>query len=95
MHLTDADTWEAFIANVRAAYSLPQIAGGQATWCLASRRPIAVFAQQWSKPRMVSWNMHDVLTTTTVDGIMHVHFTYFAQIDPEITFEILRRLRLP
>lgn len=44
---------------------------------------------------MVSWNMHDVLTTTTVDGIMHVHFTYFAQIDPEITFEILRRLRLP
>lgn len=94
LDLADVDTLEALVAKVRAAYPLPQIDGGRATWCLASRRPVAVFAQQWSEPRMVSSNMQNVLASATFDGVVHLHFTYFAQIDPEMAFAVLRQLRL-
>ena len=88
------ETLEVLATEVVRSYELPRIQGGRATWCLGSRRPIAVVAQQWSAPRMVPWQTGHFSDCKVVDGIVCLHFTYLAQIDPDVAFEVLRRLRL-
>jgi len=90
----DSETLEGLVTNVVHAYALPLIAGGRATWCLASRRPIAVVAQEWRSPRMLPWQTRPVSDCKIVDGVVWLHFTYLAQIDPDVAFEVLRRLHL-
>jgi hypothetical protein len=94
LDLPAAETLEVLVASVLRAYELPRIQGGKATWCLASRRPIAVVAQQWDSPRMVAWQPRPVSDCKVVDGVVRLHFTYLAQVDPEVAYEVLRCLRL-
>lgn len=73
---------------------LPSISGGQATWALTSIVPLAVGAQQWPEPRVLrsfapGWAELDVK-----GGTVRLHFSYFAQRDPEVVFDVLRRLRV-
>jgi hypothetical protein len=94
LDLPDAETLEALVASVLRAYELPQIQGGKATWCLTSRRPIAIVAQQWSSPRMVPWQTRPVSDCKILDDVVRLHLTYLAQTDPDVVYEVLRRLRL-
>jgi hypothetical protein len=93
-NVPEPDNLESLLTSVLRIHELPRIAGGLATWCLASRRPIAVIAQQWPAPRIVPWPTPPVSDCKIVDGTVLFHFTYLAQIDPEVAFEVLRRLRL-
>ena len=73
---------------------LPSIAGGDATWAISSGLPLAVIAQQWPKPKMLS-QFPPKLDRLDFDGdLLRLHFTYFAQQSPDDVFAILRRLRL-
>ncbi len=94
LDLPDAETLDALVAAVLRAYALPQIEGGKATWCVASRQPIAVVAQQWASPRMVPWQPRPISDCKIVDGIVRLHLTYLAQIDPDVAYEVLHQLRL-
>ena len=94
LDLPDAETLDALVVSVLHAYELPRIQGGKATWCLASRRPIAIVAQQWSSPRMVPWQTQPASDCKVVDGVVRLHLTYLGQIDPDVAYEVLRRLRL-
>jgi hypothetical protein len=94
LDLPDAETLDALAANVLRAYELPRIQGGEATWCLASRRPIAIVAQQWASPRMVPWQTRPISDCKIVDGVVRLHLTYLAQVDPAVAYEVLRHLRL-
>jgi len=88
----DAETLQPIMTTVLRTYELPRIDGGRATWCLTSRRPIAVIAQQWSSPQMVSWRPLPISACKMVNGMLRFHFIYFAQLDPAVVLEVLRRL---
>ncbi|MCP3996829.1 MAG: hypothetical protein GY722_17470 [bacterium] len=76
---------------VQTSY-LPLIAGGEATWSVVSKRPIAVIAQQWKEPRMVSQIPEHVEGLKREDDAPRFHLNYHAQLDPEIVLEVLARL---
>jgi hypothetical protein len=59
---------------------LPEINGGKATWSVAYERCIAVIAQEWDKPRIIN---PDFPTTDKEKNFSRLHFSYFAQIDPD------------
>ena len=76
------------------AYDLPKIDGGQATWALSSNIPFVVFAQQWEKPQPINEVDLDP-TQLDFDGEeLRLHWSYFAQIDPEVVLGVFRSLRL-
>ncbi len=85
---------EQLVHAICRAAKLPSISGGKATWCLASRVPLAVIAQQWPAPRMIGL-MPPKLSELDADAkSIRLTFSYFAQQDPETVLEVLRRLRL-
>ena len=75
---------------VQSGY-LASVSGGKATWSANSRIPLAVIAQEWEKPKMIAYYspVSDKLVMT--DDGLHLHFTYYAQRDPHVVFEILQR----
>ncbi len=92
LELVAVETFDALVARVVAEYALPKIEGGRATWCLASRWPIAIVAQEWLAPRVLP-QIRSVADCAAADGALELHFTYLAQIDPEAALEVLRRVR--
>jgi hypothetical protein len=90
---TGADL-EAAIGAIHASGYLPRISGGRATWSVSSGRVLAVIAQEWPAPRML-WGVD--LSPGGLDivrGTLRLHFSYHSQHSPELTYEILGRLRL-
>jgi hypothetical protein len=73
---------------------LPPVAGGKATWCISSIEPLAVIAQQWSEPRLLTFIPPERSRLDIADGVFRSHISYFAQQDPEVVFEVLRRLQI-
>jgi hypothetical protein len=89
-----ADTLEELVEWIQQSSYLPQIGGGKATWSMASNFPIAVFAQEWSSPRMLLLNPWMYLKKLNYDGdLLKIHFNYHAQTDPELVVEVLKRYR--
>ena len=82
------------IETVLAARYLPSIAGGMATWVAASAVPLAVIAQQWPAPRMMPLSSRDRQRLDGEGDVLRLHFSYFAQHDPEQVLGMLGRLRL-
>ena len=81
-------------SQILQAYDLPNIDGGQATWVLSSNIPFVVFAQQWEKPQPIN---EFVLNPSELDldgEELRLHWSYFAQLDPEVVLHVLRSLRL-
>src|SRR5450432_4212987 len=91
--LSESESLAGVVESVVRSYPLPTISGGDATWCLTSLKPIALVAQQWAAPKLISWR--PVLShCKTTDGVIRLHFSYFAQMDPGLVLEVLRRLHL-
>jgi hypothetical protein len=82
------------VAACLAASPLPCIAGGNATWALASGVPLAVIAQQWPTPKLVSQFPPASSRLDIVESAMRLHFTYFAQQSPDDVLAVLSRLTL-
>ncbi|WP_324671877.1 hypothetical protein [Hymenobacter sp. GOD-10R] len=72
---------------VLAQRYLATIAGGKATWVAhLQEKPIAVLAQQWQQPVLLS----DQLPLLDNTDLIRLHLRYYNQQDPE---EVLSRLR--
>ena len=84
---------EAIGALLREDY-LSQVAGGRATWVLASNIPLAVVAQQWCEPRPVRAVPLDARALDYDGPTLRCHFSYLGQLDPELVVAVLRPLRL-
>ncbi len=82
---------ERLVASVLAVFPLPNIQGGRATWCVTSGRPIAVIAQQWAAPKMVSWRPRGVAECEHQEGNVCLYFRYVVQHDPDVVLDVLRR----
>ena len=68
---------EVLLQTVLAAYSLPHIESGKATWvCSVDGRHIGVVAQQWAHPVVRAKQVK-------LEGSASVHFNYHAQDEPE------------
>ena len=95
LDVPDATTIDTVLEIVHRRYELPSIYGGLATWVLQSRSPISVVAQQWPSPRrLYAWWPAEVSDCQMEDGVLQLHYSYLAQIDPDMVFEVLMRLRL-
>ena len=84
----------AAIKEVLAARYLPHIEGGKATWSVVSNKPIAIVAEQWAEPRLVDRHATSYEGLDIRNGTLRLHFNYHAQLDPEIVWDVLWRLRL-
>ncbi|QJX47574.1 hypothetical protein HMJ29_11735 [Hymenobacter taeanensis] len=73
---------------------LATIGGGKATWSVVSGRPVAVVAQQWSETKLLSWQTSRLTSLNVTDNTLYLHFNYHAQIEPEIVYQVLSRLKL-
>ncbi|WP_438490117.1 hypothetical protein [Streptomyces sp. S186] len=81
---------EAVAFVVRSGYLAP-IAGGKASWVLTSAcASIAVVAQQWKEPRIITPGDCSLASLATDDGVIEWHFRYLAQQDPVAIYEELR-----
>jgi len=94
LSVPDKYTLEDIARAIQRAGYLPTIQGGKATWSVVSGVPIAVMAQQWSEPKMLT-SLDLVRKELDLSGsTIRVHVNYHAQIDPDIVYEILWGLRL-
>lgn len=73
---------------------LPHISGGLATWSVISRQPVAVLAQQRPVPKFFFALQGDDIWCIE-DSVLFVHFNYHTQIDPDIVYDVLRKVRWP
>jgi hypothetical protein len=85
---------EQLIFFVCDSVNLPTISGGNAAWCLSSKIPLAVLAQQWNVPRMIYGIPPRFEDLDVSEGVLRLHFSYFAQTDPDVVLNVLRELRL-
>lgn len=90
----DGMSIEEVIENISKSGYLASIHGGEATWSVVSSFPIAVVAQQWQKPRAISWQPIDIANLQSKDGVIGLHFNYHLQLNPDLVFEVLKRCRL-
>ncbi len=90
----DAPDALTLIERVLASNYLPKIAGGNATWVAVSHKPVAVCAQQWPGPRLIPWQPAACEELLHAKGGVRLHFSYLAQIAPEIVLDILKRTAL-
>jgi hypothetical protein len=90
----DGEDVEAAIAAVVASGYLPHVSGGRATWSVSSGRVLAVVAQEWPAPRMLWGVDRSLCGLDVVRGTLRMHFSYHAQLDPQLVHDVLARLRL-
>jgi hypothetical protein len=91
--VADEATTEEMIAAIQAAEYLPRIASGRATWSVFSERTLAVIAQQWPEPRMVSDGPHPPGQLQQDGSGYRFHVKYHAQQDPETVLAMMRKVQ--
>lgn len=95
LEIQDTDSVEEIVSAVYKAYPLPKISGGKASWSMVSNLPLAVISQQWDSPKLLHKAPSiDKNSLDIINGVIRIHFNYHAQIEPQILFDILARLRL-
>ena len=95
LSVADSESLRSVVGHLFKASYLAAIAGGRATWILETgerkSRPLAVLAQQRSRPRFLV--EPDVAVTTYIqpDAIPHLYLKYWCQVDPGRVFDCLQR----
>lgn len=85
-------TWSAVFNAILEQRYLPYIDSGNATWVGVSQEPLVVIAQQWKwQVRPIGHEQSVPSELRDEQGRLRVHFSYLAQLDPEVTFEVLSR----
>ncbi|SFJ19162.1 hypothetical protein [Planctomicrobium piriforme] len=89
----DSSTLEECVDFVCKSFQLPCIQGGKATWLITAGKRLAIIAQEWREPRFFQGIEFQTTDLTIAGNKLKIHFTYLAQHDPEVVFDILSRLR--
>jgi hypothetical protein len=96
LEISGPETLRAALENIASRHYLASMSGGKATWIgEASGCPLAVIAQQWSKPKYLSDPDHPLTDYLTVDANPHLQFKYRCQIEPEPFFAAAKLVLLP
>jgi hypothetical protein len=67
------------------------IGGGKATWTVVSRIPLAIVAQQWAEPKILT-PVPSLSGLNFSDNVLSIHFDYRVQQDPDLVYEELQRV---
>jgi hypothetical protein len=93
LNVAENISWEDLIFFLWESSEVPKkISGGEATWALSSKGPIAVAAQQWKKPRLLFAPQMDKRVLLFSQNTYKLYWSYLGQIDPEIAFQVLSRM---
>jgi len=94
--VSEETTVSGLISEIIEMKYLASIHGGEATWSLVSTQPLAVIAQQWAEPKLLSWaSFHpEVHALAGESKVLPLHLNYHAQQDPDIVYNVLRRFKL-
>ncbi|MCC2547889.1 hypothetical protein LJY25_15675 [Hymenobacter sp. BT175] len=90
-HLTVADGTGLLeiLQLVHSTRYLASISGGMATWVAILGKPVAVLAQQWAEPVLLS----DATAFQQLkQDELQLHFRYYAQRDPVEVLDELRQI---
>lgn len=77
------------LGRILASHYLPGIHGGKATWIVVGKNPIAVVAQQWSKPHYLIESLARTETLVDFANDHQLEFRYWCQVEPK---EVVARL---
>ncbi len=91
MIIPDGLSIEDIIRVVAKSGYLASIEGGKATWSVGSKMPLAVVAQEWDEPKMLLRASIGMPQLDLVNDRLRLHFTYYAQHDPDTVYDVLRR----
>ncbi|MBK9008067.1 MAG: hypothetical protein IPM31_13880 [Anaerolineae bacterium] len=81
--MESGETVESMLEKILAIHYLPSIIDGKATWIVVGKNPLAVVAQQRSKPHYL------VEPTALIENLIerkdghHLEFMYWCQVEPQ------------
>ena len=67
------------------------ISRGRATWIFEGASPLAVFAQQWKKPRFLVSHELPLSLVMNSNARPHFNFRYWCQVDPDRVYDCLKK----
>ncbi len=76
------ETFESTLEKILATHYLPSIQGGQATWIVVGKNPLAVIAQQWSKPYFFVEIFAQTKDLIEFTNDHQLEFKYWGQVEP-------------
>jgi hypothetical protein len=76
------ETFESTLEKILATRYLPSIQGGQATWIVVGKNPLAVVAQQWSKPYFFVEATSQTKNLIEFENDHQLEFKYWSQVEP-------------
>ncbi len=89
LHARLDESLDALLGRLLTERYVASISGGQATWVLVGRMPLAVVAQQWAQPRYLVQPSALLAGLIELNKRPHLNFLYRAQADPE---QVVRQL---
>jgi hypothetical protein len=87
-------TTSSILQQILSMNYLANISGGNATWSLASTKPLALIAQQWPEPKLLAWTNPILSELSNGNEELSLRFNYHAQSDPEVVYKVLSRFKL-
>lgn len=91
LRLPERWSWPELVGTVWRGAHLPANIQGGGTWALFSKIPLAVAAQGWDHPRLLSLGEADRAALDRAGGLLRFHWRYYQQQDPEAVAESLQR----
>ncbi len=90
------ESLEFTLEKILATHYLPSILGGKATWIVVGKNPLAVTAQQWSKPHFLVEPVTRTQDLIDFTNEWQLEFRYWCQVEPnEVVASIKQEKRLP
>ena len=87
---------ETTLEKILATHYLASIQGGKATWIVVGKNPLAVIAQQWSKPHFLVTSSAHTEDLIEVTKKYQLEFRYWCQVEPnEVVASIEQGKPLP
>lgn len=74
---------ESTLEKALGEHYLPSIRGGKATWIVVGKKPLAVVAQQWSKPHYFVESNSRAGDLIEAANIPQLEFQYWCQVEPD------------
>jgi hypothetical protein len=92
--LPETWTWEELVEFLWNSSDIPiKNSIGKSTWVLSSMGPIAVAAQEWDRPKLLFSTKMEQRLFHASDEVLHFHWSYIVQTDPDIVYEIISRIK--
>jgi hypothetical protein len=87
----NTETIESTLEKILATHYLPSIQGGKATWIIFGKNPVAIIAQQWSKPHYLVAPVTHTKDLIEFTDDHQLEFIYWCQVEPN---EVVASIKL-